>query len=58
MPDNRNDVLTTKEACGYLKVSRPTFLKLIYTNQIRARKVGKGWRLLRTELEAYMTREK
>jgi len=50
-----NEVLTTAEACGYLKVSRPTFLKLIYTQQIKARKIGRGWRLLRSELQTYLT---
>jgi excisionase family DNA binding protein len=52
-----NRVVTTREACQFLKISRPTFLKLIYTHQIRARKVGKGWKLLSSELEAYMRRE-
>ena len=54
MTIEQNEVLTTKEACGYLKVSRPTFLKLIYTNRIKARKVGRGWRLLRSELQTYL----
>jgi excisionase family DNA binding protein len=51
---NNNEVLTTREACEYLRISRPTFLKLIYSHQISAKKVGKGWKLLRAELEAYM----
>ena len=49
-----DEVLTTREACHYLKISRPTFLKLVHTNQIRARKVGKSWKLLRSELETYV----
>jgi excisionase family DNA binding protein len=57
MKKTPNEVLTTREACQYLKISRPTFLKLIYSHQIKARKVGKGWRLLISELEAYMRRE-
>ena len=47
-------VLTTKEACQFLRISRPTFLKLIYTNQIPAKKVGKGWKVLRSELKAFL----
>jgi excisionase family DNA binding protein len=50
----RDEVLTTAEACTYLRISRPTFLKLVRNNQIRARKVGKGWKVLRSELLRYM----
>jgi excisionase family DNA binding protein len=53
----RNEVFTTKEACYYLRISRPTFLKLIYSNQIRAKKIGKGWKVLRSEIEAYLRGE-
>jgi excisionase family DNA binding protein len=53
----RNEVLTTKEVCYYLRISRPTFLKLIYNNQIRAKKIGKGWKVLRSEIEAYLRGE-
>ncbi len=53
----KHDVLTTREACRYLRISRPTFLKLIYTNQIKARKVGRGWKVLKSELEAFLQRQ-
>ena len=53
----KDEVLTTKEACRYLRVSRPTFLKLVHTNQLRARKVGRGWKVLMSELQAYLRRE-
>jgi excisionase family DNA binding protein len=49
-----NPVLTTKEACQFLRISRPTFLKLIYSKQIPAKKVGKGWKVLRSELKAFL----
>jgi excisionase family DNA binding protein len=48
------EVLTTQEACAYLRISRPTLFKLIHTRQIHARKVGKGWKILRSELRAYL----
>jgi excisionase family DNA binding protein len=54
MTGGKQEVLTTKEACKYLRISRPTFLKLIYTHQIRAKKIGRGWKVLRSELEAYL----
>jgi len=44
-------VFNTSEACHYLRISRPTFLKLIATGKIRAQKLGKGWKVLDTELE-------
>lgn len=54
---NRRDaetVLDTREACRYLRISRPTFLKLVAAGRIRARKVGRGWRVLRSELERFL----
>jgi excisionase family DNA binding protein len=39
-------ILTTDEAIGYLKISRPTFLKYIHLGRIKAIKVAKGWRVL------------
>ena len=37
-------VFNTGEACRYLQISRPTFLKLITAGKIRAQKIGKGAR--------------
>ncbi len=54
MTNGKEEVLTTKEACTYLRISRPTYLKLIYTNQISAKKLGRGWKILRSELQAYL----
>jgi excisionase family DNA binding protein len=54
MLKGKDEVLTTKEACKYLRISRPTFLKLVHTNQIKARKVGRGWKVLMSEIQAYM----
>ena len=50
-------VYTTKEACGYLKISRPTFLKYIAEGRIKAIKVGRGWRTLKTELDRFLRGE-
>ncbi len=51
-------VLTTREACQYLRISRPTYLKYVYEGKIRAKKVGKGWKVLRSELERFLRGEK
>jgi excisionase family DNA binding protein len=47
-------VFNTSEACHYLRISRPTFLKLIATGKIRAQKLGKGWKVRDTELERFL----
>ena len=47
-------VLDTSEDCRYLRISRPTFLKCIAAGKIRAKKIGRGWKVLETELERYL----
>ncbi len=56
MPDT-DSVLTTAEAMGYLKISRPTFLKYVYEGRIHAVKAGKGWRILKSELNRFLRGE-
>lgn len=48
------DVLTTTEAMKYLKVSRKTLLKLVHEGQIPARKVGKDFRYLKSEINTFL----
>jgi excisionase family DNA binding protein len=50
-------VLTAHEACRYMCISRPTFIRLITAGKIRAQKVGRGWRILRTEIERFLRGE-
>jgi excisionase family DNA binding protein len=57
MKQEKDDVLTTKEACRYLRISRSTFVKLVNTRQMRARKVGKGWKVLRSQLRGLFAME-
>ena len=47
-------VLDTTEACRYLRISRPTYLKFIAAGKIRANRIGRGWKVLETELERYL----
>lgn len=56
---NVNDdlVLTTQEACGYLRISRPTYLKYLYGGKIRAVKLGRGWKVLKSELDRFLRGE-
>lgn len=50
----RDHVLTTQEACRYLRISRPTYLKCLYTGKIKGIKVGKGWKVLKSELDRFL----
>jgi len=55
MINERDDlVLTTQEACHYLRISRPTYLKCLYTGKIKGAKVGKGWKVLKSELDRFL----
>jgi excisionase family DNA binding protein len=55
MDENGQEIVyTTKEACQYLKISRPTYLKYIAEGRIKAIKVGRGWRTLKTELDRFL----
>jgi excisionase family DNA binding protein len=49
-----DSVMTTQEACHYLRISRPTYLKYLYIGKIRGVKVGKGWKVLRSELDRFL----
>ena len=49
-----NDVIfNTKEACDYLKVSRPTLLKYIHSGEIKAKKIGNAWKIYKSELDRF-----
>lgn len=47
---DKDEVLTTKQAIKYLKISKPTYLKHIRLGKIRAVKVGNSWRVHQSEL--------
>ena len=49
-----DSVLTTDQAINLLKISRPTYLKYIRLGRIRAVKVGKGWKVLQSELYRFL----
>ena len=52
---SQNEILTTKEACRYLNISRPTYLKYIASGKIKAKKIGRGWKVLQSELEKFLS---
>ncbi len=49
-----DSVLTSDEAIEYLMISKPTFLKYIRLGRIKAIKAGKGWRVLKSELDRFL----
>ncbi|MBT3236263.1 MAG: helix-turn-helix domain-containing protein [Bdellovibrionales bacterium] len=48
------EVMTTDDVLEYLKISRKTLMKLIREGMVPARKVGKNYRYLKSELEKYL----
>jgi excisionase family DNA binding protein len=55
MPDvGEDNVLITREACDYLRISRPTYVKYLHMGRIKGTRAGKGWRVLKTELDRFL----
>ncbi len=54
LSQEEDTILTTQEACDYLRISRPTYVKYVHTGRIKATKVGKGWRVLKSELDRFL----
>src|SRR5260370_34228251 len=54
----QDDVLLTfKEAMGYLRVSRSTLYRLMWSGQLTGHKVGSTWRFSGEDLRACVGRE-
>jgi len=53
-PIENDAVFSTLEACGYLKISRPTYFKYIRSGKIKAKKIGRGWRVVKSELDRFI----
>ena len=51
---DKDVVLTTTEAIQYLRISKPTYLKLIHLGRINAVKAGSGWRVHQSELHRFL----
>lgn len=46
----QNELLTFKEAMGYLRVSRSTLARLMQRGEIQGQKIGHSWRFDREQL--------
>ena len=49
-----DDILTFKEAEKYLKIPRSTLYKLLQEGRLPARKVGRHWRFVKSELDEWL----
>lgn len=49
-----DEVLTTEEVAQYLKLKEQTVRDLLRLKKLPGRKVGKSWRVLRSELDAWL----
>ena len=48
------ELLTVKELSDYLKVRKETILKMINTDEIIATKVGRDWRVFKSDVIKYL----
>ena len=55
--EKEDTVLITEEACDYLRISRPTYVKYLVTGRIKGTKAGKGWKVLKSELDRFLRGE-
>jgi len=51
---NNGAIFSTQEACNYLRISRPTYLKYIKSGKIKAQKIGRGWKVVKSELDRFI----
>ena len=60
--DSNNDILTIDQAAELLKVGNRTIYKLLsderQPGKIFAKKVGRTWRILRPEIERFLSEER
>ena len=54
---NGDAVMTLEEAAGFLKVSETTVYQLVRSGELKARKVGREWRILKSQLVGYLKEE-
>jgi len=54
LKEKGDTTLTCQQACDYLRISRPTYLKYLHMGRIKVTKVGRGWRVLKSELDRFL----
>ena len=48
------ELLTTQEVCEVLGITRLTFYRLIENGELKAKKIGRGYRVLKEDLLGYL----
>jgi excisionase family DNA binding protein len=56
--EKEDTILTSQEACDYLRISRPTYLKYLHSGRIKGTKAGKGWRVFKSKLDRFLKGDK
>ena len=54
MNDINDMVFTLKDMCKYLQIGRVKALQLLGTGEIKGKKVGRDWRVLKSEVDKYL----
>lgn len=49
-----NELLTAAETCRYLKITPRTLYRYIQSHRLPGFKLGKEWRFVRSDLEAWL----
>ena len=48
------ELLTTKEACSFLKIGRQTLLKYVRSKELSGCKIGRSWRFEKSAIEQWL----
>lgn len=51
------EVLTSKEAIEYLRITQTTLLKLVREGKLKGNKAGRNYRFLKSELDKFLRGE-
>jgi len=58
MNSNENEIMTVSEVAEYFKISEVTTYKLVQEGKIPAFKIGRHWRVKRTDLGEFIEKLK
>ena len=47
-------IMTMTEVQNYLRITKPTMVKILKEGKLKGKKVGKQWRILKSEVDRYL----
>jgi len=56
--DNNDEIMTVTEVAQYLKISEMTTYKFVQEGKIPAFKIGRHWRVKRSDLSEFIEKQK